>query len=172
MNFDRKDIVPLSIITVAILLPVVVAIEYGGLRQVLVGLRGAGIAILWFIVLVMSFGWLTRIRQNKREQQLISERGRQTVGDFVLLFQPGSERRIAALLYPRIQSLTVTQQPLRGDDIMVGAPLNLDAEDLMDEVDEICNECDIQSRNELETALEKRVTVADSSWRSGPGRPR
>lgn len=86
--------------------------------------------------------WIIRfyVRARHRERALLEARGEQTASEFAALFPDESERRVAEKLYPKLQTLTLSESvPLRPED-MLFTQLEIDDEDLTDEIDGVLAE--------------------------------
>jgi hypothetical protein len=149
MRLDRYDVVPFGVVILfGFLIPMAMWLGFATREQVLRDLRQMstvlGLSIGSFLVAVMSLVFWWRSRELKRERQLLRERGEQTTSNFTELFNSSAERKVARLLYPRLQSFTVSRHmPLRQQDSLYDDPLWADEEDIEEFITQLCSELDV-----------------------------
>lgn len=149
MRFDRYDIAPFSVVLLfEFLIPLAVVFGVGTRQQIVQDLRQIVIALgltfgsLLVVIVTLTYWW--RSRGRRLERQLVHERGEQMVSEFSALFESSAERRVAQLLYPQLQSFTVSGHvPLRQQDWLFDSPLYADEEDVDQFVIQLCSELDV-----------------------------
>ncbi len=123
-----------------------------------------GVVLVGGVAAFIAYTIRANMAAKRREQAMVEIRGEQTATEFAALFTDASERRVAELLYPRLQSLTLSERvPFRPDDLIF-EHLEIDDEDLTDEILDLLRKLRHPEPNEQEwnAAFGGRVrTVGD-----------
>ena len=147
MRPDREDIAPLAIIVVALVLPLIIPLTDSPTAFFKQATSFYASGLKWIVPLIVVCGcviYMGQKRQLRREKALTRSRGEQTKLDFVNLFVTEPERQAAALIYPRLQSMTASgRMTLKKEDALLKAPFAFDEEDLYFEIEELCFEADL-----------------------------
>jgi hypothetical protein len=146
MRLDKHDIFPLSVIIIfAIAIPIALWVGFGSRQQIVRDLYDTAKYFAFVSVTVVAFIAWFAIRVRRREKRFLTERGEQTRSDFAALFAGESEQHAAALLFHRLRNMTATgRMPrLKKEDQLSGPPLFLVSDDLVEQIEELCEELDI-----------------------------